>query len=203
MIRFYSRECLLIVPILFAVSPALFADSIVIDFEGLNDSTFLTTQYADVTFSNAIVLTAGISLNELDFPPRSGINVASDFGGPMSIAFATPVLDFLAYFTYALPVTIQAFDSAHDLLASAVSSFGNNTLSGGDPGSGPNELIEVSSSSGFSTVVITGDPTGSSFALDDATYSLGGAPSIPEPATLSLALIGLGLLFAAKAGRRR
>ena len=34
-----------------------------IDFEGLADSTILTNQYPGLTFTNAIVLTAGIGIN--------------------------------------------------------------------------------------------------------------------------------------------
>jgi hypothetical protein len=52
------------------------AGSITLDFEGFPDSTILSTQYSGLTFTNAIILTAGISLNEFEFPPHSGVNVA-------------------------------------------------------------------------------------------------------------------------------
>jgi hypothetical protein len=42
-----------------------------IDFEGFPDSTIVTTQYPGLTFSNTIILTSGISLNEFEFPPHS------------------------------------------------------------------------------------------------------------------------------------
>jgi hypothetical protein len=68
--------------------------ALTIDFESLSDSEIVTTQYAGVgvTFSNATALTAGISLNEFDFPPNSGVNVVYDEGGPMTISFDIPVL---------------------------------------------------------------------------------------------------------------
>src|ERR1700687_5340814 len=45
---------------------SVFADPVVINFEGLSDRTAVTTQYAGLTFSNAIILTSGISLNEFE-----------------------------------------------------------------------------------------------------------------------------------------
>ena len=47
------------------------AQATVIDFESLTDSNSVTTQFAGVTFQNALVLTAGLSLNESEFPPQS------------------------------------------------------------------------------------------------------------------------------------
>jgi len=175
----------------FVVSPLLTAGSIVIDFEDLSDGTFVTTQYPFLTFSNAVIATAGISLNELEFPPESGSNVVIDYGGPISIAFASSISSFGGFFTYDQPITIQGFDSSSGLLASSTSQFSNNLacLAGppclGDPGSSPNEFIQVNSSIGFSSVVITGDPAGFSFALDNVTYSLV-ATSVPEPSNLAV-----------------
>src|SRR3954469_10391595 len=84
-----------------------------INFDSLSDSEAVTNQFAGVTFSNAIALTAGISLNEFDFPPRSGNNVVSDDGGAMSITFASPLSNFGGYFTYDHMLTIEAFNTAH------------------------------------------------------------------------------------------
>jgi hypothetical protein len=171
----------------------------VLDFEGSPDSTILTNQYPGVTFTNAIILTAGVSLNEFEFPPLSGVNVASDNGGPMSITFATPVMSFAGYFTYLEPLTMSAFDAADDQVASASSLFSDNLacLAGppcsGDPGSSPNELIQVSFTGGVSSVTITGDPAGGSFTLDDATYTT--APvAIPEATNAFQISVGLGVL---------
>jgi hypothetical protein len=163
-----------------------------IDFEGLPDSTALTNQYAGLTFTNTIILSAGISLNEFEFPPHSGINVASDNGGPISIEFAVPVSSFGAYFTYAEPLTLQAFDAANDQVGSAVSAFFSNLALSGDSGSSPNEFLQVSYAGGISSVTITGDPAGGSFVVDDAVFNAGSTSAVPEPATLLLAALGLG-----------
>lgn len=144
--RIFSARFALILTVAVAAVADVAADTVVIDFEGLPDSTVLTSQYPGVTFTNGIVLTAGISLNEFEFPPNSGVNVASDNGGPMSIAFASPVTSFAGYFTYLEPVTVTAFDAANDQVASAASLFSDNLacLAGppcsGDPGEQPKRV---------------------------------------------------------------
>lgn len=173
----------------------------VINFDNLSDSTFVTTQYAGLTFTNTIVLTSGISLNELDFPPRSGLNVASDSGGAITILFSSPISNFLSYFTYTVPVTIQGFSASNILLASATSLFSTNTLTGGSVGSVPNELLQIASGAGITRIVITGDPAGGSFTLDDATFTTGQVGVAPEPSML--ALTGLSLVLLVGFAKRR
>ena len=49
----------------------------------------------------------------------------------------------------------------------------------GDTGSSPNTFLQVSAAAGISYVVITADPNGGSFALDDLTITpFAGAPAI-------------------------
>jgi hypothetical protein len=130
-------------------SSSVLAAPITIDFEGLADSTILSTQYAGLTFSNAIILTSGIGLNEFELPPFSGSNVASDNNGPISISFDDPVLSFGGYFTYYEPITLVAFDISNNQIKSATSQFNKNVACGdgppclGDPGSSPNEFLFV------------------------------------------------------------
>lgn len=181
------------------LASSLSAAPIILDFEDLSDLEPVTTQFPGLTFSNTIALTAGISLNEFEFPPRSGVNVVSDEGGPIEIAFAAPVLSFAGYFTYLVPITLTAFDALDTPIASASSLFGSNLacLAGppcfGDPGSSPNELLEVSFAAGIAKVAIEGDNLGGSFVLDDAQYRASASTVIPEPSTLGLALTGIGL----------
>jgi len=182
----------LAVVILLLIPRFLLADVTTIDFESLSDGDILTNQIPGLTFTNTIVFTAGFSLNEIDFPPHSGVNVVSDNGGPISIAFDTPVLGFAAYFTYVEPLSLAAFNASNAQIAGASSLFSNNTATGGDPGSSPNELLQVSSLAGISSVSIAGDPAGGSFVMDDVTLTT--APSsVPEPSSLSLTVTGLGL----------
>ncbi len=177
-----------------ALPPSAQAEPIVIDFENLGDLESLTTQYPGVAFSNAVALTAGLSLNEFDFPPRSGTTAVSDDFGPMTISFATPVENFGGFFTYVSPLTITAFDAGNNIVATATSLYASNLAL--DPGSVPNEFVGIAFAGGISSVLIAGDALGGSFVMDDMTTNT----SVPEPATLSMLLLGgVGLVL----GRRR
>jgi hypothetical protein len=175
-------------------STELRAGTIILDFEGFPDSTILINQFPGVTFTDAIVLTAGISLNEFEFPPHSGVNVASDNNGPMALTFASTITSFSGYFTYAEPLTVDAFGATNNLVASATSAFSNNEAISGDQGSSPNEFIQVSFAGGIDSVTITGDPAGSSFTIDDATYTT----TVPETASVLLVLFGVVVIVSHK-----
>src|ERR1017187_8060848 len=85
-----------------ALSTPIAAGTVTLTFEGFPDSAILTTQYSGMTFGDAIILTAGITLNEFEFPPHSGSNVASDNNGPMTISFTSPTQSFSGYISYAV-----------------------------------------------------------------------------------------------------
>jgi hypothetical protein len=187
------------------------AGAAVIDFEGLSDLEAVTNQYAGLTFAGATALVSGAvggSLNELDFPPRSGDVVVSDESGPLSIVFDAPVGAVGGFFTYVAGLTIQVFDSSSVLIGSASSLFTNNTAGGlGDAGSGPNEFIEFVAAAGIKSVVFSGLAGGGSFVLDDLTVTALRDPDpdpdpdpVPEPSTLSL--LGLAGALAARRAQR-
>jgi hypothetical protein len=166
---------------------------VTIDFEGLGDLTDVTSEFSGlgVTFTGATVLTAGLSLNELEFPPHSGTKVVFDALGAMSLSFAEPVSHVGGFFTYLTPVTLSGFDASGHVVAVATSSFSSNLALSGAPGSMPNEFLGITASAGISRLEILGDPFGGSFTLDD----LGFEPraSIPGPGTLLLLSGGLVL----------
>lgn len=178
-----------------ATAPAS-ATVVTYDFEGLADSTTIISQFSGLTFSNTIALKAGFSLNEFEFPPRSGDVVVSDDGGAINISFAAPVFSVGGYFTYGSALTLQAFDSSNNLLGVAVASlFGSNLGLSGDTGSSSNELLSYADIGGaIARVTITGDLSGGSFVMDDLRVDNGN--SVPEPQTLllALALLGAGCL---------
>jgi hypothetical protein len=184
---------------LVGLSVAGVASATTLNFEGLPDSTILTTQFPGLTFSNTIILTSGISLNEFEFPPHSGVNVASDNNGPITIDFSTPITDFSGYFTYFEPLTLDGFDSSDTEVASVASAFSTNDALFGDPGSSPNEFIQLSNAGGMSSVTITGDPGGGSFTMDDITY----ISAVPEPRSIPLLITGAAGLLAAYFRRTR
>jgi hypothetical protein len=144
------------------------ADTIVLNFDNFIDSTLLSAQYYGVSFSGAIILNSGITLNEFEFPAHSGSGVVSDNNGPITIIFSSPVQSFSGYFTYGASVTMEAFGTGGTQVASATSHYSNNEALSGAAGSSPNELIQVSYNSGISKVTITGNPAGTSFVMDDA-----------------------------------
>jgi hypothetical protein len=160
-----------------------------VDFEGLADSTSVSIQYAGLTFANAVIWTAGISLNEFELPPHSGSNVVLDDSGPISILFATPILGFSGFFTYTVPLTLEAFDAGLNSVASANSTFSNNLALSGDPGTSPNDFLQLAFAGGISKVIITGDPSGFSFAMDDVSYTTAGT-AVPEPSPFPVLLVG-------------
>jgi hypothetical protein len=164
------------------------ASGATINFDNLSDSTSVTNQYSGVTFSNAIVFSAGVSLNEIEFPPRSGTNVASDNGGPIGLIFSSPVPFFQGYFTYGQQVTVRAFDAANSLLGSVSTSAAcvSNLALSGTPGCAPNEFLSLNLA-GISSVTITGNQAGGSFVMDDVSFS-----QVPEP--------GYGILVSIVAG---
>jgi hypothetical protein len=173
-------------------STAVLARADVISFEDRSDSESVTNQYLGVVFANATGIRAGISLNEFSFPPHSGDTVVFDDGGPLSLTFMSPVSEFSAYFTYTTQLTFSAFDASGNQIGTMMSAFSNNTADGGDPGSSPNEFL-LFAVNGISRITITGLPTGSSFTMDDVTFS--NAPAnVPEPATLTLMALGLPAL---------
>jgi hypothetical protein len=144
----------------------------VIDFEDLNDSTSVTTQYPNLVFARATAISARLSLNEIESPPHSGDNVIFDDGGPMLITFATPVGSVSGFFTYSNKVTMVGFDQNNLQVAAASSKFNNNFGASSEAGATHNELVAITHEKGIASVLITGAPGGSSFALDDLTMSM-------------------------------
>lgn len=162
------------------------AAAALIDFEGLADGALVTTQIAGTTFSNALALRSGLSLNEFEFPPHSGVTVVSDDGGAVQIVFDTAVQQVSGFFTYAVPLTLTAFDAGGLAVATANSLFANNLALSGAAGSSANEPITLSFAGSFVRLVVQGDPAGGSFVIDDLDVSL-----VPEASTWMLMLSGL------------
>lgn len=187
-----SVRLVVLVALLIWPSSRVFAGPILIDFEGLEDSIAVGNQLPGLTFLNATILTAEFTLNEDELPPKSGEKVAFDDGGPIRIDFAAPIDAVGGYFNYYAPVTLAAFGSSNSLLGAITSLYSINAVGLGDPGSSPNELLQLAFA-GISYITITGDPAGGSLTLDDLTYLP--AQAVPEPGTLGLLFLGgCGLL---------
>ncbi len=165
--RHLAQLCFL-AAVLSVVCPG--ANPTVLNFDNLSDGSALTGQYFGVIFSNTIILSTGISLNEFEFPPHSGTKVASDDGGPISISFVAPTPSFGAYFTHSVALTIKAFDASNAQVALATSASSNNEVLSGS--GGPNEFLQVASAGGISRIEISGSPSGGSFVMDDVTAQI-------------------------------
>ena len=196
-----SLKCtLMFLSSILAINPSSGAT---LSFEQFSDSLPITTLVPGVTFTNAVALKSGISLNEFEFPPRSGNTVVFDDGGAISIFFDSPIVQFAAYFTYLEPLTVRAFDIGGQELSRSLSAYASNLAISGDPGSLPNELIGLFSSNGIKSILISGNPTGSSFTMDDLTYVVGALATVPEPSTALLVASVSLMAFSSRRQRRR
>jgi hypothetical protein len=186
--QLHARIALLVV--VFLATIAAPARATVINFDALSDLDSVTTQFSGLTFSNTTVATAGITLNEFEFPPRSSPNVVFDDGGAISIVFGALQFSVGGFFTYTTPLTFTAFDRVNGVVGSDTSNFGSNLALSGDPGSSPNEFLGVTFAGGIRKVTIQGDPAGTSFTLDDLTFAtrITAVPGAP-----AVVLVGLGL----------
>jgi len=169
----------------------LTVSAVTLDFEDLSEATLVTDQYLSlgVSFDHAIILTAGVNLDDYDYPPLSGSNVLSDFGGPIAMTFSAPVTSFSLYTTYGLPLTISIFSTDGKLVDELSTAFASNSLTSGDPGSQPNELITYTHDAGIGAVVITGGASGQSFIVDD--LSITSVPEAPSWLCLTAGLFSL------------
>jgi hypothetical protein len=196
-----SAACAVVAALL-ACAPVVGAHAVLIDFEGLADGAAVSNQFAGLTFANTIILKSGAdggSLNEIDFPPHSGVNVINENGGPITIDFASPVTDVSAFFTYAVPVTLTAFDAGLNPVATDTSDFNANFVTGGDAGSSPNEQLSVAFAGGILRVTMSTQAGSSQYTADDLSYTP--TVRVVEPSTLLL--FASGLLGALRSRRVR
>jgi hypothetical protein len=186
--------------LIFSLVPFSDSEAFVIDFEDLPDLTPVTDQYSrlGVTFSGGTAVESGVSLFELEYPPRSGSNALLIDAGPLTLNFSSPVGEFSACLTYVAPLTLTFYDSSGGQIATLHSLFSSNLGLSGDLGSSPNELFDFQSPYGISKLVFDTGPDDSSYVLDDVSAP---CSSVPEPA-LSL-LLGAGILSVCLFTRRR
>jgi hypothetical protein len=163
-----------------------------IDFETLGLDEFVTNQFASdgVLFGNAVTLVAGISLNEIDFPPSSGSNVISGLGsGPLTADLISEVSHVSFQITTANVARVRYFDASAVLLGEVLV----------DPNLGGHTLVSFDSP-GIASVSIGSQANSSAFFLTVDDFGFSG--SVPEPSTLALMICG-GLPLAAARFRRR
>ncbi|TFW26270.1 PEP-CTERM sorting domain-containing protein [Massilia arenosa] len=182
-----------------ALSAPAHSAIITYNFEAYDDGAVVTT-LPGVSLSNAMVLRSGMSLNEIGFPPKSGAAVIIDDGAPIALSFASGVYSVAGYFNYTSGLRLDAYDSADQLLGTVFSSYLANLADGsGDPGSLPNELLSFGTGSPLiAKVVLSGDPAGYSFTLDDLTIVTADRQGVPEPGSWALLALGAACLVGSR-----
>ena len=132
------RSALLVAALAFIATPVS-AAPILIDFESLTEGD-TPSLLSGVTFDSAMVLTAGSSLNEIEFPPTSGLNVVFNLLSELRLDFTDAVSNVGGHFTYVGALTLSAFDASNNLLGVASSLHDINYASSGNPA---NELLQI------------------------------------------------------------
>jgi hypothetical protein len=196
------RSAVLVAALAFMATPVA-AAPILIDFEALTEGD-TPGLLSGVTFDSAMVLTAGTSLNEIEFPPSSGTNVVFNLLSELRLDFTDAVSQVGGYFTYTGTLTLSAFDASNNLLGVASSLYSENYATSGNPA---NELLQIASTEAIAYVTIGSAAGPGSFVLDDLSFEVaeggGGDPDpnnpVPEPATVTLMLLGA----AVAAGRQK
>ena len=146
----------------------------VINFDNLSDLTTVTTQYSSlgVTFSGAVILACGQSLNCGPFPPFSFPNVIFDgTNGVITATFDTNitgnVTEVSAKITGNRNITMTAFDSTGNVLATTQTG-GPNFVGAGTP----NLLLTVNTP-GPPIAFVTFHDSGDTYTVDDFTFLAG------------------------------
>jgi hypothetical protein len=160
-----------------------------VNFEAFGDSFTLTNEVPGLSVAGGTILTAGISLNEFDFPPRSGSNVLGALSGVLLLSFSGDPDQVSAYFTFAEMLHVTAFGAGGAVLADFDSLVASNL--------GSQSLIEVLAPD-IELLQLT--TTGfSAFTLDDLVFVSAG--TVPEPSSIFLAVVALLLLLLSRLRR--
>jgi len=108
-----SRICAVGIAVSLANPTAVLSQTTTIDFEGLAVDELVTNQFAasGVTFENVFASVAGVSLNEIDFPPSSGQTVVSGFPASPAVIHISPPMPVVSLnITAANVATVSVFD---------------------------------------------------------------------------------------------
>ena len=158
-----------------------------LDFEQLGDYSDVGSNYSNLglEFEGAVVLGQGGSLNFLEFPPHSGVNVIYDYmnhtePGKISI-FLNPsitgnVFNVGGYVTGNRNVTMTAYNFDGVPVGNVETGGANNSSVGT-----PNMLLEITTLEPISKVIFfNGGERGNTYTVDDFFYSSEQSCQIPN-----------------------
>lgn len=191
----FAKGLLLLAVLLTILSVAPPASAARIDFESLALDEIVTDQFAadGVFFGNAINLVAGISLNEILFPPTSGTNVIGGIEfGPLVVSIPLGASHVSLQLTTGVPAAVRFFDSLDALLGESLvaDNLGDNTL------------VAFDSLTPITTVSIGDAMFGSAFFLTVDDFEAVAQAQVPEPSILVLMALGLLTVAVSVVGRR-
>lgn len=156
------------------------ANQFTIDFDRLQDLDTITSQFQNIgiTFDGAKVLGQGASLNYLNFPPISGLNVIYDDlesanKGLITVTFdsslAPDVTRVSAYVTGNFNIVMTAYSADNTALGSQ-STGGLNSA----PQGTPNKLLEINTQVPIQKVTFSnGIAVANTFTIDDFAFNSG------------------------------
>jgi hypothetical protein len=178
------------------------AAPVTIDFESLAEFELVTNQFAadGIVFGNLIVLEAFSSLNEIDFPPTSGVHALSGLDpGAALIDFLLPASLFSVQLITADDALVQAFGAGDVLLDSLL--VAPNLAS-------PTQVEFLRASPEIEYVTVASQLTGNAFplTLDDVVFDTAAPapePGVPIPEPSGLLLLAAGLVPVSRAIRGR
>ena len=176
------------------------AAPVTIDFESLAELEVVTNQFAadQVAFGNLIVLEAFSTLNEIDFPPTSGVHAVTGLAeGPAIIDFLLPASLFSVQIITGDDALVQAFGAGDVLLGSELvaANLGSPVLV---------EFLHAGPDIEY--VTFASQLTGSAFflTLDDVVFDREvPVPEAPIPEPSGFLMLATGLIPIWLAIRRR
>jgi hypothetical protein len=187
---------------LLAASFARPADAapVTIDFESLAELEVVTNQFAadQIAFDNLIVLEAFSTLNEIDFPPTSGVHAVTGLAvGAAIIDFLLPASLFSVQIITSDDALVQAFGAGDVLLGSEIVAAGLGS---------PVQVDFLHASADIEYVTIASPLTGNAFSLtlDDVVFDREvPVPEAPIPEPSGFLMLATGLIPVWLAIRRR
>lgn len=175
------------------------ASANLIDFDNLEDFAVATSGISGVDIEGLVALSAGLSLNEFQFPPRSGSIAATNESSEVIFVFGPRIFSFSAYFSYVEPFQLFAYGVNGENLGIFPSAKNSHFADGDSLVNFIHEEIKIFAEEPISKIIISSDST-YSYVVDDVTFSH--VTQVPELSTSMYFIFGLTLISGCFARRK-